>query len=339
MTAWSTDGPLIRPGKPWLDSSGKRIHAHGGSILAHPDGTFYWYGENKEHTTTDSSVWHWGVRAYASTDLVTWEDKGLIIPPVIDDPESPLHPAQWLDRPHVIRNPGTGTYVCWLKIMNRVTGHQESTVLVAHDFLGPYRMVRTGLRPHGMDAGDFDLAVDPVTGRGYYFYERVHTALICAELSDDFTTVEGEYSSHFPHAGPPDTREAPAYFVRDGVHHLITSGTTGYSPNRSEIASAPSPHGPWTVLGDPHPGDATGTSFHSQVSAVFRHPGKRDLYIALADRWIADGSGATLFPLPTDEPGQPIDTSIADYVWLPLAFDGPHPVIEWRDAWHPDDFE
>ncbi|MFE2424367.1 hypothetical protein [Streptomyces hokutonensis] len=34
---------------------------------------------------------------------------------------------------------------------------QESTVLVADDFLGPYRVVRTGLRPFGMNAGDFDL--------------------------------------------------------------------------------------------------------------------------------------------------------------------------------------
>ncbi|MCD7815051.1 MAG: extracellular solute-binding protein [Lachnospiraceae bacterium] len=37
----------IRPGQVWLDTEGKRIQAHGGSILAVED-TFYWYGENKE---------------------------------------------------------------------------------------------------------------------------------------------------------------------------------------------------------------------------------------------------------------------------------------------------
>ena len=39
----------IKPGQVWLDSKGKRIQAHGGSVL-HVDGTYYWYGENKEKT-------------------------------------------------------------------------------------------------------------------------------------------------------------------------------------------------------------------------------------------------------------------------------------------------
>ena len=39
----------IYPGKPWLDTEGKRIQAHGGSVI-HIDGTYYWYGENKEKT-------------------------------------------------------------------------------------------------------------------------------------------------------------------------------------------------------------------------------------------------------------------------------------------------
>ena len=37
----------IRPGQPWLDTNGKRIQAHGGSVIF-IDGTYYFYGENKE---------------------------------------------------------------------------------------------------------------------------------------------------------------------------------------------------------------------------------------------------------------------------------------------------
>ena len=37
----------IRPGQVWLDTNGNRIQAHGGSIM-YLDGTYYWYGENKE---------------------------------------------------------------------------------------------------------------------------------------------------------------------------------------------------------------------------------------------------------------------------------------------------
>ena len=348
----------IRPGQVGLDTMGERIQAHGGSIL-YVDGVFTWYGENKEHTTPGSGNWHWGVRAYTSTDLVNWEDRGLIIPPVLDDPSSPLHPAQKMDRPHIVRHPGTGKYVCWLKVMME-GDEQRSTVLVADSLLGPYETVRTGLQPLGMNAGDFDLVVDPTTGKGFYYFEKVHTDLICAELTDDFTDVTGVFSSHFPHPGPPFTREAPAHFERNGTHFLVTSGTTWYFPNFSEIAAGPTYHGPFEVLGDLHPGDASRTSFRSQISSVFRHPLKQDLYIALADRWLprlpadmpniydaiaAISRGEQAAP-PSDDGGSSAmmdaaggdNTAIADYVWLPIRFDGDIPRIEWVDEWSPDDF-
>jgi len=128
----------ITPGRVWLDTKGDRIHVHGGSVL-HDDGVFYWYGENKERTVPGSGIWHWGVRCYRSTDLYNWDDLGLIIPPDPDDPSSPLHPAQMVDRPHILRHPRTGRYVCWLKVM-MADGTQRSTVLVADALTGPYSM-------------------------------------------------------------------------------------------------------------------------------------------------------------------------------------------------------
>ena len=65
----------IRPGQVWLDTEGKRIQAHGGSIFCEND-TYYWYGENKEKTDGVSDIWHWGVRMYASHDLYNWEHYG-----------------------------------------------------------------------------------------------------------------------------------------------------------------------------------------------------------------------------------------------------------------------
>lgn len=345
----------IYPGKPWLDTSGNRIQAHGGSILVLPDGRFVWYGENKERTVRGSSIWHWGVRAYVSEDLVSWTDAGLIIPPDTENPDAPLHPEQQMDRPHIIRHPETGEYVCWVKVMGP-TG-QRSTVLVADDFFGPYRIVSAGIRPLGMNAGDFDLVIDPTDGKAYYYFERVHSELIVADLTDDYRDVTGYYSTHFPQPGPPFVREAPAYFRRNGRHYLLTSGTTGYLPNPSEAAVADTYHGPWTVLGDPHVDDASGTSFRSQISSVFRHPGKKDLYIALGDRWRPDldeaasnrseeyrqyfGGEMTLEQftgLLGDSIDTVADTSTADYVWLPIEFEGDVPRIRWREAWSPDDF-
>jgi hypothetical protein len=343
--------PMIMPGQVWLDTKGERIQAHGGSIIT-VDGTHYWYGENKERSTPGSGIWHWGVRCYSSTDLVEWEDRGLIIPPDEDDESSPLHPAQLLDRPHIVYNASTRKYVCWVKVMTRGS-IQRSTVLTADSILGPYEIARTWLRPLDMSAGDFDLVVDPHDGKGYYYFERVHSEMICADLTTDYTGVTGYYSTHFPQPQPPFVREAPAHATRHGLHYLLTSGTTGYYPNPSEAAVARSYHGPFDVLGDLHPADSSRTSFHSQISSVFRHPAKKDLYIALADRWLPGyldhGARARQAFVDHFAPGRDgdepmeefahVDTSIADYVWLPIRWDGDRPIIEWLDEWSPEDWE
>lgn len=317
--------------------------------MFHDGNRFYWYGENKEHTLPGSGVWHWGVRCYSSTDLCNWDDEGLIIPPDLDDPASPLHPAQKMDRPHIVYNAATDRYVCWLKIMGE-GDTQTATILTAPALLGPYTIERAWFQPLGMNAGDFDLAVDERDGRAYSYFEHVHSELVCADLTDDYTDVTGTFTTHFPQPHPPYVREAPAHFMRNGLHYLITSGTTWYFPNPSEVAVAADFHGPWTVLGDPHPDDAWRTSFRSQISCVFDHPDVDDLYVAMGDRWLPD--------VPDDRSnvtdvfarlygGEPVervagddrsafsdpDTSIADYVWLPLRFDDELVVIDWLDEW------
>ena len=341
------------PGRVWLDTEGKRIQAHGGSLMFW-DGCYYWYGENKEKTDGKNGIWHWGVRCYSSTDLYNWKDEGIIIPPEPDNPDSSLHPSACMDRPHIIYNKRTKKFVCWLKIMNR-DQTQTETVLTADQLLGPYTKVREGLRPLGMSAGDFDLAVAD-DGKAYYYFERVHSETICADLTDDYTDVTGYYSTHFPHAGPPDVREATAHFLRKGKHYLITSGTTGYLPNPSEAAVADTWHGPYTVLGNPHPDDKSLTSFHSQISSVFKVPGKKDLYIACADRWLPEAMDKQypvyreMFELmfsgrmnefDFSRMGEAVveNTAIADYVWLPITFEGEKPVIHWLDSWRWEDYE
>lgn len=342
----------FRPGQVWLDTEGKRIQAHGGSVM-YIDGIYYWYGENKEKTDGENGIWHWGVRCYASRDLYNWEDKGIIIPPEPDNPESSLHPSACMDRPHIIYNKKTGKYVCWLKIMKK-NQEQTETVLTADHILGPYTKVRENLHPLGMSAGDFDLAVAD-DGKGYYYFERVHSELICADLTDDYTDVTGYYSTHFPRIAPPYVREAPAHFIRNGKHYLLTSGTTGYLPNPSEAAVADTWHGPFIVLGNLHPSDTTNTSYHSQISSVFKVHGKEDLYIACADRWLPQAmdkeyevykemfeslfhDGGKSFDF--SRIGEPVveNTSIADYVWLPLRFEDNRVVIEWKDEWRLEDY-
>lgn len=347
----------IFPGKPWLDTEGKRIQAHGGSVIF-IDGKYYWYGENKEKTTGLDGIWHMGVRCYSSDDLCNWKDEGVIISPD-SNPESSLSSYSYVDRPHIIFCKKTGKYVCWLKIMGK-DGVQTFTIMQSESFLGPYSLVKEKLKPFGFEngAGDFDLVVDS-NGKAYWYFEKVHSDLICAELTDDYTDVSGIYSSHFPHHdGPPFVREAPAHFERNGKHYLFTSGTTAYFPNPSETAVSDNYHGPFTVLGNPHINDSSNTSFHSQISSVFKVPGKKDLYIACADRWLVDdldveydrirdifhlnsiGNFAEAAKLSEGlNMSVARNTSVADYVWLPITWNGDKPELHWVDEWSPDDYE
>ena len=348
------------PGKVWLDTNGRRIQAHGGSVIC-VEGTYYWYGENKDTANGRNGRQTFGVRCYQSSDLYNWEDKGLIIPPNLDDPDSSLNPHHAkLDRPHILYNARTKKFVCWAKIMN-TDGTQTEIVLTAENILGPYTIVRDHVQPLGMNAGDFDLAVAP-DGKAYYYFERVHSELICADLTDDYTDLTGYYSTHFPQPYPPFVREAPAHFVRNHRHYLITSGTTGYFPNPSEAAVADTWHGPFIVQGDPFVDDLSHMSFHCQISSVFQVPGKKDLYIAMGDRWIPNcmdlpyAEYAHLFEVmfsgnySDDEikacrdqcrldDYDPKDLSIADYVWLPITFRGDRVTIDWRDEWKIEDWD
>ena len=254
-----------------------------------------------------------------------------------------------MDRPHIIYNKETKKYVAWLKIMQR-DGSQRSTVLTADDFLGPYTIVKTGMKPLNMSAGDFDLVVAP-DGKAYYYFERVHSETICADLTTDYTDVTGYYSTHFPRTYPPYVREATAHFMRNNKHYLVTSGTTGYMPNPSEVAIADTWHGPFTVLGNPHPTDVTNTSFHSQISSVFKVPGKKDLkyeeyskmYEAMFDPQSEVDWRELQAKMPRVNQG---NTRIANYVWLPLRFEDPskeHPhgmvYIDWLDEWRIEDYD
>lgn len=348
----------IKNGQPWFDTEGKRIHAHGGSIM-YLDGYYYWYGENKEKTNGVDDIWHWGVRCYRSKDLYNWEDMGLLIAPDQENKNSSLHPTSKMDRPHIIYNEKTKKFVCWLKIMEGDGWTQTETILTADKFLGPYTVVNPRLQPLGMNAGDFDLVVDPETQKAYYYFERVHSETICAELTDDYTDVNGTYTVHFPHPeGTPHVREATAHCERNGKHYLITSGTSGYYPNPSEVAVADSYHGPYRVLGNPHPNDESHTSYHSQISSIFKVPEKKDLYIACADRWLPAYNGLNYEKLleiralrkskKLDEMKQMLDdlgvspimnTSLAEYVWLPLRFEDDMVYIDWRDEWRIEDYD
>lgn len=349
----------FRPGQEWLDTNGDRIEAHGGKIFYQED-TLFWYGENKEKTNGENGIWTYGIRAYASKDLYNWENLGLIIPPKLEDENSSLHPNQRLDRPHIIYNKKSKKYICWIKISGDRAGF---IILTANNLLGPYQVIKDEYRPFGKKAGDFDLVVDEDTNEAYLYFDADHQHMISARLTDDYLDVQQEYEVSFDKLIPPFVREAPAHFKYGDQHYLLTSGLTGYVPNPSEVAWSTSYIGPFKTLGNLHPYDRSKSSYNSQISGVFKHPYKKNLYIALADRWVPDykmneekydilsrsiasrydkryqATKEEKMSLMDSPIVNVVNTSRSNYVWLPIEWENSQPIIRWYDEWSVEDFD
>lgn len=306
-------------------------------------------------------MWTWGIRSYSSQDLCNWEDMGLIIEPDLEHPEAGMYPEHHIDRPHIVKCRKTGKYVCWLK----QSGEEACFLILQADvFTGPYTVVAENYRPFGIKVGDFDIAEDDATGKAFLYMDGDHTGILGMELSEDFLRAEKVVSRQYENLHAPFSREAPAVFQREGKKYMLTSGMSGYIPNRSDAAVSDSFTEPFVSVGDPHVADETRASFNSQISQVFQVPGKKNLYIAIADRWVprypVDAGLADLierviashydperYQVTAQERqefmGSPMleaaNTSIADYVWLPLTFEGDQVRICWQDEWTPEDYE
>lgn len=320
----------IIPGRPWFDSRGDRIQAHGGSIIE-VDGRYYFYGENKENTVPGSGVWHNGVNCYSSKDLINWTFENTILK-AADDERHPLHPSRIMDRPHIIYNEKNKEYVMWMKLVGsdeepRNWKHQYMGIAISKTITGEFKLIDR-IVPLDMSSGDFDLFVDE-DKKAFLIFGKVHTEIVIADLASDYKNVTGHYSTHLHFIGPPIAREAPAVFKRGRWYYMITSGTTGYYPNRALAARAEQMHGPWYITGDPCIGDKAGNTFNSQISSVFSVP-QKDFYLAVGDRWVPDLNREH------QKSSWNINTSIAQYVWLPVTFEEDVPKIEWKSQWNPE---
>lgn len=348
----------IRPGKIWRDTEGKRIQAHGGAVF-YENGIYYWYGENKDRTDGKCAVWTWGIRAYASEDLYNWTDLGLIISPDLENKDSGLYPEKHVDRPHIVKCENTGKYVCWIK----QSGEEGCfLVLEADKFCAPYEVIRENYRPFNMEVGDFDIVIENEGKKAYLYMDGDHIGIIGMTLSEDFLSVKEEVSRQYVGLYAPFCREGVTIFSQDGIHYMLTSGMSGYVPNKSDAAMSKEWKEPFVSIGNPHENDESNASFNSQITDIFQVNGT-GLYIAMADRWVPDypmdRQKSDMFeraiaahfdpehyqvtPEENEEyMNSPMlesaDTSKADYVWLPVVIEDDKPVIRWYDEWKIEDF-
>jgi beta-galactosidase len=306
----------FRPGEPWLDTDGKSIQAHGGGML-YDNGNYYWFGENKDgenYLDESKGFLHRvdviGVSCYSSTDLLNWKNEGIVLPAESDNPASDLHPSKVFERPKVIRNPKTGKYVLFTHADTADYEYARIGVAISASPTGPYDYLGS-MQPNGNDSRDMTVFQDD-DGKAYLFFSSEwNKTLHIIELSEDYLHP----TSNEARAFIDQSREAPAVFKRNGKYYIISSGCTGWDPNRAELAVADSPLGPWTVLGDPCTGKDSEITFYAQSTFVFPVAGMKDSFIAMFDRWNKE------------------NLRDSRYVWLPVQFDGEQVKIQWRSEW------
>jgi len=134
------------PDQNWPDNNGVHINAHGGGIMFF-DGTYYWFGEHKVAGEKGNQA-HVGVHCYSSQDLYNWFDEGVALK-VSDDPKSKIAAGCTLERPKVIYNAKTKTFVMWFHLEPKGGGYggARSGVAVADEVIGPYRYIKS-MRPN-----------------------------------------------------------------------------------------------------------------------------------------------------------------------------------------------
>ena len=274
---------------PLFDTNKKKIQCHGSSIIF-IDNVFYWYGENKDNITDNSlspkskcPYWHHGVKLYSSTDLINWKDEGFAMKES-EDINNPFHPANIMDRPHILYNKKTKQFVMWAKSGLSKDFGECGYSISAGPSLKELKFIKmANLKPH--HAGDFDLFI--YKDKAYIVYANPHTTMVIRELTDDYMDVNDVYSVHLRKPYPPYVREAPCVFIRNNRILMLTSGTTAYYPNDTICYDITDLHGRWKYVNRPCSSDKRHISFNLQFSSVLQI---EDEYYAIGDRWLVDFS-------------------------------------------------
>ncbi|MEU2912552.1 RICIN domain-containing protein [Streptomyces massasporeus] len=293
--ALATAGPAqaapqkITNGTRFTDTSGNPVHAHGGGVLK-VGSYYYWFGE---HRNADNTFRY--VDAYRSSDLKNWEFRNHVLSEA-SDPE--LATAN-IERPKVMYNASTGTFVMWMHKENGTDYSEARAAVAVSDTVDGDYTWKGSFRPLGQHMSRDITVFTDTDGAGYMISAaRENYDLQIYRLTADYTGI----ASLVANPWPGGHREAPALFKRNGVYFMLTSGATGWNPNQQQYATATSIAGPWSAM--KNVGDST--AYGSQTAFVLPVQGTSGTsYLYLGDRW-----------------GNSFDGTVNDSrsVWLPLTF-------------------
>ncbi|MFF6803997.1 RICIN domain-containing protein [Streptomyces sp. NPDC012616] len=282
-------------GAPRTDQNGNTLQLHGLGIVK-VGSTWYGFGEDKTgEASTDTSFQD--IPCYTSTDLANWTYQGQALS---RQSSGDLGPDRVVERPKVIYNASTSTYVMYMHIDSRNYSDARVGVATSSTPCGPYTY-RGSFRPMGNLSRDIGLFQD-TDGTGYLMSEDRNNGLRVYKLSADYLSV-GSLVTTLGSGGSGGSVESPAMVKADGRYYVFGSHLTGWSLNDNIYATATSLSGPWSAFRNfAAPGTRT---YGSQTANVITVQGTSGTtYIYAGDRW---------------DPGNLGESKL---IWLPLTIRG-----------------
>jgi hypothetical protein len=300
-----------------LDNHGEHINAHGGGILYFDD-KYYWFGENKSDTTNAAMD---GVNCYSSRDLYNWKNEGIALAVSFDE-ESDIVQGCIIERPKVIYNTLTKTFVMWFHLELKGQGYESARtgLAVSNNVTGPYHYIHSyrpnkGIMPLSLPLQSSSDSIGnyaewtpewmEAVKKGLFFYRDLNGGQMSRDMTlfvDDDGKAYQIYSSeenltlhiaelsddYLFHTGkyirvfPGGHNEAPAIFKKNNKYYMITSGCTGWEPNAARLAVADSIMGEWTLYPNPCRGINANITFKGQSTYILPIQGGKDSYIFMA---------------------------------------------------------
>jgi hypothetical protein len=277
------------------DTAGNSLQLHGLGIIK-VGSTWYGFGEDKTgETSADTSFQD--IPCYTSTDLANWTYQGVAL---AKQAGGDLGPSRIVERPKVIYNASTSTYVMYMHIDSTNYGDARVGVATSSTPCGPYSY-RGSFRPMGNLSRDLGLFQD-TDGTGYLMSEDRNNGLRVYKLSADYLSVDSLVTT-LGSGGSGGSVESPAMVKIDGMYYVFGSHLTGWSLNDNIYATATSLSGPWSGFKDfAAPGTHT---YGSQTANIITVQGASGTtYIYAGDRWDTSNLGASKL------------------IWLPLTIRG-----------------
>ncbi|MEU4254351.1 RICIN domain-containing protein [Amycolatopsis sp. NPDC026612] len=285
------------------DTEGRALQLHGLGIVQ-VGSTWYGFGEDKTGQTTANTAFQ-DIPCYSSTDLANWTHQGIAL---AKQSSGDLGPNRIVERPKVLYNATTRTYVMYLHIDNTSYSDQRVGVATSPTPCGPYTY-RGSFQPLGNQSRDIGLYQD-TDGTAYLLSENAGRSLRIYRLSADYTSVASAVAT-LPNY------ESPAVVKVGGTYYLLASHLTGWATNDNVYATATSLAGPWSPFRN---FAATGTNtYNSQTANIITVQGSAaTTYIYAGDRWTGNAMGNS--PL----------------IWLPLTIRGTTVNLGQYPSWNLD---